>query len=58
MDERWVIVAEWADSSPTVHGPYSSADAAERAAARAWSRLTNCTGWNTVLMQDGPVPNR
>ena len=33
MSEPWIIVARWANSSPTYHGPFPSI-----AAANAWAR--------------------
>lgn len=51
----WVVLAQWADSGPTVHGGYRTAEAAERSAAAAWRDVARCTGWTVLLMSDPPV---
>ena len=52
----WLLLAEWTDSSPTVHGGFRTAEAAEACASGAWSGNPRCLRWSVVLMSDAPVP--
>jgi hypothetical protein len=49
--EDWIVWAEWRNSSPACHGPFSSDDEARAYGRSALDNHTACIAWAVVLLQ-------
>jgi hypothetical protein len=52
-DEQWAVVAQWANSAPTVHGPFPSVAGAHQWGIDNLNPDDACEAWDAHLMQDG-----